>query len=85
MTLYLLPHMQDGENLFFEEGDIVLIIISLAMALILMLTVKGCALFINAKLGGNIRSEDLHTFVIIIICIIIYAGPKLMVSLGYPP
>jgi hypothetical protein len=78
--------MQDGEKLFFEEGDIVLIIISLAMALILTLAIKGCVLFINAKLGGNIRGEHLHLFVVLtVIFITMYYAPKLMVSLGYLP
>ena len=84
--MYLPLHMQDGENLFFEEGDIVLIIISLAMTLILTLAIKGCVFFINAKLGGNIRSEHLHMFVVpTVICITMYSAPKLMVSLGYLP
>jgi len=66
--------------------DIVLITISLAMALFLGLAAKGCALLINAKFGGNIRSEHLHVFVNpIIISIIIYYAPKLTIFLGYQP
>ena len=56
------------------------------MALFLGLAAKGCALLINAKFGGNIRSEHLHVFVNpIIISIIIYYAPKLTIFLGYQP
>ncbi|MNC07724.1 hypothetical protein D3C75_552800 [compost metagenome] len=63
-----------------------LIIISLAMTLFLCLPVKGFALLINSKFGGNIRSEHLHAFINpIIISIIIYSAPKLTIFLGYQP